>query len=171
MLCAMLEKMKPKIKKASSIIIFVICMACLIMFTAICLSLVFSTKDITSEQIGFTIVFMSVVDSILAFIGIYSLISGLRAYKSMTKGRKRECLIVNIEVSKENSCYREITVSYRGESGDKHESIVPIFFSDAQKLRVGQIIECYVLNENCYIDVDRPIKILKEPEEDLSLEY
>lgn len=31
--------------------------------------------------------------------------------------------------------------------------------------------ECYVLNENCYIDVDQPIKILKEPEEDLSLEY
>ncbi len=166
MFCAMLEKMKPKTKKASCIITFVICMACLIMLTAICLGIVFSIKDITSEQIGFIIVFMSVADSILAFIGIHSLISGLRAYKSMTKGRKRECLIVNIESSKENSCYREITVSYRGESGDKHESIVPIFFIAAHKLRVGQIIECYVLNENCYIDVDQPIKILKEPEEE-----
>ena len=82
----------------------------------------------------------------------------------MSRGRKRGCKIVDIINSKVNSMYKEITVEYRGESGDKRRHIVPINFASASKLKVGQTIECYVLKDDCYVDVDHLV-ILQEPEE------
>lgn len=162
--------MKPEYKKTSGIVISCVSFAAIVLITLICVSLIFSIKDITSEQIGTVVIFLCLFDIILLIVGITSLTKGLKGYKSMKKGRKRECKIISLENSKQNTWYKELIVSYRGESGEKYEHVVPIFFAATHKLRVGQTIECYVLGDSCYIDTETPIKVLKEPEEELELE-
>ena len=131
---------------------------------AILLPLIISDKTIEQETKIGTIVIYSFIALLFTIVGIYSLVKGLTAYKSMSRGRKRGCKIVDIINSKVNSMYKEITVEYRGESGDKRRHIVPINFASASKLKVGQTIECYVLKDDCYVDVDHLV-ILQEPEE------
>lgn len=162
--------MRPEFKRSSSIIAFVIITLSLLTFTAVCIVLIFTIKDITSEQIGTIVVLASLIDIVLFLVAIHFLRRGLRGYKSTKMGNKRQCKIIDIAVSKLNTWYKEVTVSYRGESGEQYNHVVAIDIGAARNLQVGQIIECYVLNERCYIDVDQPIKIIKQPEEDLKFE-
>lgn len=162
--------MRPEFKRSSGIIAFVIITLSLLIFTAICIALIFTFKDINSEQIGSIITIVSVIDVVLLLVAVHLLRKGLKGYKSIKMGRKKECKIIDIMESKINTWYKEVTVSYRGESEEKYNHVVAIDVGRASKLQVGQIIECYVLGERCYIDVDQPIKIIKQPEEELKVE-
>ena len=162
--CATLVDMKRENKKTSAIIISSVIFGCVLAFTAFALLVVFSSNDVTKDQIAFAIGFIAMIDVIFLFIGIYTLVSGLSAYKLLQKGRKRESKIINIVPSPSSTFHKEMTVTYYGESGEKYEHIVPINVSIAKNLKVGQTIECYVMGETCYVDVEH-IKILKEPEE------
>ena len=156
--------MNAKNKRTSGILIGTILIGSILFTGAVLLPLIISDKTIEQETKIGTIVIYSFIALLFTIVGIYSLVKGLTAYKSMSRGRKRGCKIVDIINSKVNSMYKEITVEYRGESGDKRRHIVPINFASASKLKVGQTIECYVLKDDCYVDVDHLI-ILQEPEE------
>lgn len=156
--------MNAKNKRTSGILIGTLLIGSILFTGAILLPLIISDKTIEQETKIGTIVIYSFIALLFTIVGIYSLVKGLTAYKSMSRGRKRGCKIVDIINSKVNSMYKEITVEYRGESGDKRRHIVPINFASASKLKVGQTIECYVLKDDCYVDVDHLV-ILQEPEE------
>ncbi len=156
--------MNAKNKRTSGILIGTILIGSILFTGAVLLPLIISDKTIEQETKIGCIVIYSFIALLFTIVGIYSLVKGLTAYKSMSRGRKRGCKIVDIINSKVNSMYKEITVEYRGESGDKRRHIVPINFASASKLKVGQTIECYVLKDDCYVDVDHLV-ILQEPEE------
>lgn len=156
--------MNAKNKRTSGILMGSMLIGGILFIGAILLPLIISDKTIEQETKIGTIVIYSFIALLFTIVGIYSLVKGLTAYKSMSRGRKRGCKIVDIINSKVNSMYKEITVEYRGESGDKRRHIVPINFASASKLKVGQIIECYILKDDCYIDVEHLV-ILQEPEE------
>lgn len=156
--------MNAKNKRTSGILMGSMLIGGILFIGAILLPLIISDKTIEQETKIGTIVIYSFIALLFTIVGIYSLVRGLTAYKSMSRGRKRGCKIVDIINSKVNSMYKEITVEYRGESGDKRRHIVPINFASASKLKVGQTIECYVLKDDCYVDVDHLV-ILQEPEE------
>ncbi|MBR5996543.1 MAG: hypothetical protein IK028_00755 [Bacilli bacterium] len=156
--------MNAKNKRTSGILMGSMLIGGILFIGAILLPLIISDKTIEQETKIGTIVIYSFIALLFTIVGIYSLVKGLTAYKSMSRGRKRGCKIVDIINSKVNSMYKEITVEYRGESGDKRRHIVPINFASASKLKVGQIIECYIRKDECYVDVDHLV-ILQEPEE------
>ena len=156
--------MNAKNKRTSGILMGSMLIGGILFIGAILLPLIISDKTIEQETKIGTIVIYSIIALLFTIVGIYSLVKGLNAYKSMSRGRKRGCKIVDIINSKVNSMYKEITLEYRGESGDKRRHIVPINFASASKLKVGQTIECYVLKDDCYVDVDHLV-ILQEPEE------
>ncbi len=156
--------MNAKNKRTSGILIGTILIGSILFTGAVLLPLIIGDKTIEQETKIGSIVIYSFIALLFTMIGIYSLVKGLTAYKSMSRGRKRGCKIVDIINSKVNSMYKEITVEYRGESGDKRRHIVPINFASASKLKVGQTIECYVLKDDCYVDVEHLV-ILQEPEE------
>ena len=156
--------MNAKNKRTSGILMGSMLIGGILFIGAILLPLIISDKTIEQETKIGTIVIYSFIALLFTIVGIYSLVKGLTAYKSMSRGRKRGCKIVDIINSKVNSMYKEITVEYRGESGDKRRHIVPINFASASKLKVGQIIECYILKDDCYVDVEHLV-ILQEPEE------
>ena len=156
--------MNAKNKRTSGILMGSMLIGGILFIGAILLPLIISDKTIEQETKIGTIVIYSFIALLFTIVGIYSLVKGLTAYKSMSRGRKRGCKIVDIINSKVNSMYKEITVEYRGESGDKRRHIVPINFASASKLKAGQTIECYVLKDDCYVDVDHLV-ILQEPEE------
>ena len=156
--------MNAKNKRTSGILIGTILIGSILFTGAVLLPLIISDKTIEQETKIGSIAIYCFIALLFTIVGIYSLVKGLTAYKSMSRGRKRGCKIVDIINSKVNSMYKEITVEYRGESGDKRRHIVPINFASASKLKVGQTIECYVLKDDCYVDVDHLV-ILQEPEE------
>ena len=156
--------MNAKNKRTSGILMGSMLIGGILFIGAILLPLIISDKTIEQETKIGTIVIYSFIALLFTIVGIYSLVKGLTAYKSMSRGRKRGCKIVDIINSKVNSMYKEITVEYRGESGDKRRHIVPINFASASKLKVGQIIECYILKDGCYVDIDHLV-ILQEPKE------
>ena len=156
--------MNAKNKRTIGIIIGSMLIGGILLSGALLLPLIIQDKTIEQESKIGAIVLYCCIAVVFLIVAIYSLVKGLTAYRSMTSGRKRGCKIVEIINSKVNSMYKEITVEYRGESGNKRRHIVPINFASANKLKVGQTIECYILKDDCYVDVDHLV-ILKEAEE------
>lgn len=156
--------MNAKNKRTIGILIGSMLIGGIILSGAILLPLIIADKSIEPETKAGGVAIYCFIALLFTIIGIYSLVKGLTAYKTMSRGRKRGCKIVDIINSKVNSMYKEITVEYRGESGNKRRHIVPINFASASKLKVGQTIECYVLKDDCYVDVEHLV-ILQEPEE------
>ena len=156
--------MNAKNKRTIGIIIGSMLIGGILLSGALLLPLIIQDKTIEQESKIGAIVLYCCIAVVFLIVGIYSLVKGLTAYRSMTSGRKRGCKIVEIINSKVNSMYKEITVEYRGESGNKRRHIVPINFASANKLKVGQTIECYILKDDCYVDIDHLV-ILKEAEE------
>ena len=156
--------MNAKNKRTTGILIGSMLIGGIILSGAILLPLIIADKSIEPETTAGGIALYCFIALLFTMIGIYSLVKGLTAYKSMSRGRKRGCKIVELVDSKVNSFYKEITVEYCGESGNKRRHIVPINFASANKLKVGQTIECYILKDDCYVDVDHLIT-LQEPEE------
>ena len=161
--------MNAKNKRTSGILIGSMLIGGILLSGALLLPLIISDKTIEQETKIGGIVIYSFIALLFTMIGIYSLVKGLTAYKSMSRGRKRGCKIVELIDSKVNSFYKEITVEYRGESGNKRRHIVPINCASANKLKVGQTIECYILKDDCYVDVDN-IKVVREKQEELDFE-
>ena len=103
------------------------------------------------------------------FFGIRSLVIGLKTYKKMKKGRIREAEVVDINPVKGSIFYKELTVSYYGESGQKYDLSVIINLNKARGLEVGQYIQCFVIGETGYVDTDN-IKVIKEKQEEINFE-
>lgn len=156
--------MNAKSKRTSGILLGSMLIGAAILSGALLLPLIIKEESIEQESKIGAIVIYCFIAALFLLIGIYSLVKGLTAYRSMSQGRKRSCKIIEIINSKENSWYKEVTVEYRGESGEKRQHIVPMNFASASKLKVGQIIECYIRKDECYVDVDHLV-ILQEPEE------
>ena len=161
--------MKPENKRTASIIIVCTCILSAILSALIAVWVITSVSDITGEQIGFVAVFISLVFIIFMFFGIRSLVIGLKTYKKMKKGRIREAEVIDINPVKGSIFYKELTVSYYGESGEKYELLVIVNTASVKTLEVGQYIQCYVLGETCYVDTDN-IKVVRDKKEEIDFE-
>ena len=161
--------MKPETKRAGAIIIGSVCILSAILLVLIVVGVINGTSDFEEEQLGFAIAFVAIVCTALLAFGISTLVIGLRAYKSMKKGRAREGKIVDISNINGRYFYKAVTISYYGESGEKYELVFDCNVTYAEKLKVGQYIECFVLGETCYVNTDN-IKVVREAEEELNFE-
>ena len=92
-----------------------------------------------------------------------------KSYKLGQQVRAREAKIVSITDVKDSIIYKELVVSFYGESGQKYDLSVIINLSKAKGLEVGQYIQCFVIGETGYVDTDN-IKVIKEKQEEIDFE-
>ena len=100
--------------------------------------------------------------------GTIDLIKGIKGLKIMRDGYKSRCEIVHIGRSTMNNNDRKgpyMIVKYRSQSNKERYLKVMLNFHNAYHLRMGMIIECYILNEGCYVNMQEEVKILEAPEE------
>ncbi len=161
--------MKPEIKRTGAIIIGSVCILSAILIVLIFISIINSVNDFEKEDFGFVVAVLAIVCTALLAFGISTLVIGLKAYRSMKKGRAREGKIVDISDINGRYFYKAVTISYYGESGEKYELVFDCNVTYANKLKVGQYIECFVLGETCYVNTDN-IKVVREAEEELNFE-
>lgn len=161
--------MKPESKRTAAIVVGSVFILSALLFSLIVVGIINGVHNLTGEEIGFMIVFAALFCVLFLFFGIRSLVIGLKTYKKMKKGRIREAEVVDINPVKGSIFYKELTVSYYGESGEKYELLVIVNTAIVKTLEVGQYIQCYVLGETCYVDTDN-IKVIREKQEEINFE-
>ena len=128
------------------------------------------------QQKGFQYFFIPVIIAALVLItglisGIIDLVRGLRGRRTMRDGYKTSCVIVSTGYYHSRSARKGpyIIVEYVGQTNQKHLLRVSPGFGDYARLRIGTTIECYVLGEDCYINTKEGIKVISEPEKEMTI--
>ena len=104
--------------------------------------------------------FMAMASSVLIVIGIITLKRGVVNKEVSTKGRIGTCVIEELRWhSFRNGRRFWIVVSYQGESGQPHQYSTRISRIDYNNLKKGMTLECSILGEECYLDVNN-IKVV-----------
>lgn len=161
--------MNPETKRISHIIIGSILLLTTLLFTGGMVTLLLTKQDLTSVERGSIIVILCIIGFLFLFFGIRSLVIGFKSYKLVKQGRAREAKIVSITDVKDSIIYKELVVSFYGESGQKYDLSVIISLNKANGLEVGQYIQCFVIGETGYVDTDN-IKVIKEKQEEIDFE-
>jgi len=161
--------MNPETKRTSHIIIGSILLLTTLLFTGGMVTLLLTKQDLTSVERGSIIVILCIIGFLFLFFGIRSLVIGFKSYKLVKQGRAREAKIVSITDVKDSIIYKELVVSFYGESGQKYDLSVIINLNKAKGLEVGQYIQCFVIGETGYVDTDN-IKVIKEKQEEIDFE-
>ncbi len=164
-----LLNMKPESKRTAAIIVGSVFICSALLFSLIVVGIINGVHNLTGEEIGFMIVFAIPFCALFLFFGIRSLVIGLKTYQKMKKGRIREAKVEAISPVQRTILYKELTVSYYGESGEKYELVVIVNSARVKTLEVGQYIQCYVLGETCYVDTDN-IKVVRDKKEEIDFE-
>ena len=128
------------------------------------------------QQKGFQYFFIPVIIAALVLItglisGIIDLVRGLRGRRTMRDGYKTSCVIVSTGYYHSHSARKGpyIIVEYVSQTNQKHLLRVSPGLGDYTRLRIGTTIECYVLGENCYINTKEGIKVISEPEKEMTI--
>lgn len=104
--------------------------------------------------------FMAMASSILIVMGVITLKRGAVNKEVSTKGRIGTCVIEELRWhSFRNGRRFWIVVSYQGESGQPHQYSTRISRTDFTNLKKGMVLECSILGEECYLDVNN-IKVV-----------
>ena len=74
---------------------------------------------------------------------------GAKYAKIKETGRKTSCEVYNILRVKNGY---QMIVSYRGDSGREYKHSLYIGYNDAALIKPGMKVECYIQDDNCYID-------------------
>lgn len=99
---------------------------------------------------------------IFLIAGIISIVKYNKIKKLKETGKKSVCKIVNFkEYSGGRSCRvsHYMIVEYKGFSGIKYNLKVRISGEVVHKTRIGDMIECYIQDELCYVDEEKIIVV------------
>ena len=101
-------------------------------------------------------------------VGIINLVKGLKGRRILANGRKSSGKIMEKYYTGGYRHHGRIThyiiVRYKGESGQEHLLRVQLDYRNSYRLEKGMIIECYVLNEDAYVDLRQEVRIISEEE-------
>ena len=161
--------MKSKDKLRSSLIIGIVCLVAALMMVGLGVGLFFTLKNEKVENAVFAIVLTSIFALLFLLFGIRSIVLGLRAYKMVAHGRKREAKVLSVEPLQGTSLQGQLVISFYGESGNENQLILTTLWTRLKKLEVGQYIQCYVNGETGYVDVEN-IKVVREKQEEIDFE-
>ena len=104
--------------------------------------------------------FMAMASSVLIVMGVITLKRGAVNKEVSTKGRIGTCVIEELRWhSFRNGRRFWIIVSYQGESGQPHQYSTRISRADFTNLKKGMVLECSILGEECYLDINN-IKVV-----------
>lgn len=104
--------------------------------------------------------FMATASSVLIVIGIITLKRGVVNKEVSTKGRIGTCVIEELRWHSFRSGHRFwMIVSYQGESGQTHQYSTRISRIDFTNLKKGMVLECSILGEECYLNINN-IKVV-----------
>ena len=87
--------------------------------------------------------------SIPLVMGIVMVVRGKKSASVKKLGRKTSCEVYNIIRVKNGY---QMVVDYCGDSGEHYKHALYIGQRDALLLKAGMRIECYVYQEDCYVD-------------------
>ncbi len=106
--------------------------------------------------------FSSLILLVPLAIGIIMLVKGIKHRDIMKSGRKTTCTIHKILRDKRGF---EMIVIFRGDSGKEYFHIVYIDYQEAATFKDGEVIECYVKGEDCYVNQGH-IVVVKQQQDD-----
>ena len=90
-------------------------------------------------------------------VSLIMFINGLRSERVKKLGKLSKCKVFNIASSRR---FTSMVVEYKSESGAIRKLSVPLTFSQIALFKPDMVIECYVLGEDCYVDM-KNIKEIK----------
>ena len=105
-------------------------------------------------------------------MGTIDLIKGIQGHKIMRDGYKSSCEIVYIGHHSGHSNDRTgpyMIVQYNSQTNKQRLLKVGLNFKNVFRLSLGAVIECYILGEGCYINMKEEVKILKQPEKEMTI--
>lgn len=104
--------------------------------------------------------FMAMVSSILIVIGVITLKRGSFNRRVSIDGKIGTCVIEELRWHSFRSGRRFwMIVSYQGESGQTHQYSTRISRADFTNLKKGMVLECSILGEECYLNINN-IKVV-----------
>ena len=104
--------------------------------------------------------------------GTIDLAKGIHGHKIMRDGYKSSCEIVYIGHHTSHSNDRTgpyMIVQYNSQTNQQRLLKVELNFKNAFRLNLGAVIECYILGEGCYINMKEEVKIIKQPEKEMTI--
>ncbi len=104
--------------------------------------------------------------------GIIDLAKGIHGHKIMRDGYKSSCEIVYIGHHTSHSNDRTgpyMIVQYNSQTNKQHLLKVGLNYQNIFRLSLGAVIECYILGEGCYINMKEEVKILRQPEKEMTI--
>jgi hypothetical protein len=148
--------------------------------TEIIIAIVFSGIVIAvaayMQNRGFPYYFIPYIFAVLILLGgstmgAIDLIKGIRGRIVMRDGYKTSCVVVSKGYyhSHSNRTGPYIVVEYVSQTNKKHMLRFSPGYHQYARIKMGATIECYVLGESCYINTKEEIKILSEPEKEMSI--
>ena len=127
---------------------------------------VISTQSMSILMIPVSFFYLISITSIIC--GVVTLVKGIKGRKIMEQGTKRPATIVDkyYTHSHQNhaNVHHYIVISYKSDTNQERQLRVQLNNRNAYRLERGMTIECYVLGEDCYVDLKNEVRILKEPE-------
>lgn len=117
------------------------------------------------------IFFASIMSTGGLVFGTINVIKGIKGRAVMRDGYKTSCVIVSTGYCHSHSARKGpyIIVEYVSQTNQKRLLKVSPGFGDYTRLRMGATIECYVLGEDCYINTKEGIKVISEPEKEMTI--
>ena len=102
-------------------------------------------------------------------MGTIEMVKGIKVLKVMRDGYKSSCKIVFIghrtSATGNGGGSPYMVVQYKSQTNQERLLRVYLNFRNVFRLRLGMVIECYILNEDCYVNTKEEIKIIEAPEE------
>ena len=109
---------------------------------------------------------------LLAITGIMMIRRGLINKKVMAKGRRGTCVVESFETRHTRYGMRIwMNVSYKGEDGKRHTYASPINQDVLNSTKQGTILECKILGNDCYVDINHLKVVDKEFDVDLDDDF
>ena len=109
------------------------------------------------------LVLYSAITIFMAIFGIMMIRRGLINKKVMAKGRRGTCVVESFETRHTRYGMRIwMNVSYKGEDGQRHTYASPINQDVLNNTKQGTILECKILGNDCYVDINHLRVVDKE---------
>ena len=118
------------------------------------------------------LVLYGIVTVLMAIMGVMMLRRGIINKKVMAKGRRGTCVVESFETRHTRYGMRIwMNVSYKGEDGKRHTYASPINQDVLNSTKQGTILECKILGNDCYVDINHLKVVDKEFDVDLDDDF